>query len=160
MEIELTQGKVAHINPEDWPLIADYKWYAYRSMDGRWYAHATPLDGDRAKAKVKMHNLIVGCKGVDHRDNDGLNNVRSNLRPCTDAQNQQNTGSRGGSSQYKGVSWNSRRKKWHVAFRCNGRHYFVGNFPPDQEIDAAKAYDAAILPLAGEFARLNFPNAA
>ena len=56
------------------------------------------------------------------------------------------------------VSWISRRRKWLVAFRCGGRYYFVGNF--DDEGEAAKAYDEAILPLAGEFARLNFQRAA
>lgn len=35
------------------------------------------------------------------------------------------------------------------------RTYFVGYF--EDETEAAKAYDAAILPLAGMFARPNFP---
>jgi hypothetical protein len=115
MDIPLTQGKVAQIDPEDWPLVASYRWYAYKSTDGKWYAHATALDGSRAKAKVKMHNLILGCKSVDHWDGDGLNNRRLNLRPCTNAQNQQNTGSRGGSSRFKGVSWIAAKKSgWSI----------------------------------------------
>jgi hypothetical protein len=154
MDVHLTQGKVAQIDDEDWPLIERYRWYAVNT-DGGWYAHATPLDGDRRKTKIKMHNLILGCLGVDHRDGDGLNNRRSNLRPCTNAQNQQNTGPRGGSSRFKGVSWNRQKGRWVVAFRCDGRAYFVGYFSDEE--DAALAYDAAIQPLAGEFARLNFP---
>ncbi len=157
MEIPLTQGKVALIDDEDWPLVAPYRWFAVQK-DGIWYAHATPLDGDRSRAKIKMHNLIMGSLWIDHRDSDGLNNRRSNLRRCTNAQNQQNTGARGGSSQYKGVSWSAQKQRWRVAFRFNGKHHFVGLFR--DEIEAARAYDAAILPLAGEFARLNFPKAA
>ena len=40
-------------------------------------------------------------------------------------------------------------------FRCDGRHHFVEYFADEEE--AARAYDATILPLAGEFARPNFP---
>jgi AP2 domain len=108
--------------------------------------------------RIKMHCLLLGRLGVDHKDGNGLNNKRSNLRPCNDAQNQQNTGSRGGSSNFKGVSWVKRRKKWLVAFRCNKQYHFIGWF--EDEVEAARAYDSAILPLAGDFARLNFPIAA
>jgi hypothetical protein len=153
MEVPLTQGKVAHIDPEDWPLIEPYRWYAARTQSGNWYAHATPLDGDRRKAKVKMHNLILGRKWVDHWDENGLNNRRANLRPCTNAQNQQNVSGRGGASQFKGVSWFSRYGKWKVAFNCDGKTHFVGYF--DDEVTAAKMYNAAAARLAGEFARLN-----
>jgi hypothetical protein len=155
MDIQLAQNKIARIDPEDWPLIAPYKWYAFPSTEGKWYAHATPLDGNRAKAKIKMHNLILGRKRVDHIDEDGLNNTRRNLRPCSNAQNQQNTGSRGGSSRFKGVSWNKRKRKWVVAFRWDNNARFVGYLTDEEQ--AARAYDRAILPLAGEFARLNFP---
>lgn len=158
MDIPLTQGKFCQIDPEDWPLVSAYKWYAAKTTGDKWYAHATPLDGDRRKTKIKMHNLILGCKWVDHVDENGLNNKRRNLRPCNNPQNQQNTSGRGGSSRFKGVSWNTKRREWLVQFRCHGKYYFIGWF--DDEEQGARAYDAAILPLAGEFARLNFPTAA
>ena len=104
MEIPLSQGKVAIIDDADWPLLSAYGWYAVR-WGNRYYAVAAE-PGSRKKERLKMHNLILGRKGIDHRDGDDLNNRRSNLRPCNDAQNQQNTASRGGSSQFKGVSWN------------------------------------------------------
>ena len=92
---------------------------------------------------------------VDHREpSQTLDNRRANLRICSNAQNQQNTGPRKGSSPFKGVSWSARKKKWLVQFRHDGRYHFVGYFG-DEEM-AARAYDTAIAPLAGEFARLNF----
>lgn len=154
MEIPLTQGKVAIIDDQDWPLVAPYQRYAIRSTDRRrWYAVATPLDGNRRKAKVKLHNLILGMKWADHIDENGLNNRRSNLRPASNAQHPQNIGSRGGTSRVKGVSWYGRHGKWRVAFNWQGKTHFVGYFTDEEE--AARAYIAAILPLAGEFARLN-----
>ena len=152
MEIPLSQGKVAIIDDADWLLILPYRWYAAYSH-GNWYAVAIPLGGNSRSTKIRMHNLILGTKPVDHRDGNGLNNRRSNLRRCTDALNQQNTLSRGGSSEFKGVSWNKQKRKWQVAFRCNGINHFVGYF--DDEIKAASAYNNAIMPVAGEFARLN-----
>ena len=53
------------------------------------------------------------------------------------------------------MSWFVRRGKWRVAFNWSKKTYFVGYF--DDEVQPAKAYDATILPLAGEFARVNFP---
>jgi AP2 domain len=155
MEIPLSQGMIAHIDEADWPLVAPYKWYAAKSRNGIWYARAHDPKADGTKAKLRMHCVILGLKGVDHRDGNGLNNHRKNLRPCSNAQNQQNTSGRGGSSQYKGVSWNKRKSKWRVMFNCHGKAYFVGYFL--NEIEAAIAYDTAVLPLAGDFARLNFP---
>ncbi|MDY3551360.1 endonuclease [Gemmata sp. JC717] len=154
MEIPLTQGKIARIDPEDWPLVAEYRWYAAKSTDGRrWYAQATPPNGGRNSAKVKMHNLILGIKNVDHISSDGLDNRRQNLRPCTNASNQQNTEARGGTSSFKGVSWHARKRMWQVRFNWQGASHFIGYFA--DEAQAAIAYNTAILPLAGEFARLN-----
>lgn len=161
MEIPLTQGKVAHIDPEDWPLVSRYSWHAKLENGGLWYAATSIRDGAK-KRTLKMHDLILGVgpgEMADHRDGSAtLDNRRSNLRVCSNAQNQQNTGGRGGSSPFKGVSWSARKRKWLVQFRCHGQYHFVGYFANEEE--AARAYDATILPLAGEFARLNFPLAA
>ena len=163
MDIPLTQGKVAQIDPADWPLIAPYSWHAKLENGGLWYAATTIRDvATKQKRTLKMHDLIMGVRPgemVDHWEPDQtLDNRRANLRTCSNAQNQQNTTSRGGSSRFKGVSWNARKKKWLVQFRHDGRYHFVGYF--SDEDTAAQAYDAAILPLAREFARLNFPLAA
>jgi hypothetical protein len=53
------------------------------------------------------------------------------------------------------VSWVAAKNRWKVAFNWRGATHFVGYFTDDRK--AALTYDAAILPLAGEFARLNFP---
>jgi hypothetical protein len=163
VEISLTQGKVAQIDDEDWPLVAAFKWYAHHDQDGRWYAQTNAWSpSKRKRVTLAMHTVIAGAGPgdmVDHWDAEAtLDNRRRNIRVCTNALNQQNTGPRGGASCFKGVSWNAEKGCWKVAFRCHGRFHFVGYFSDEQE--AAKAYDVAILPLAGEFARLNFSMAA
>ena len=100
-----------------------------------------------------MHTLVFGTYWVDHRNGDGLNNRRQNLRRCTNAENQQITDAWGGSSRFKGVSWYKRHSRWRGMFNRRGQTHFVGYF--DDEVDAARAYNAAILPLAGRVRRLN-----
>ncbi|QEL19356.1 HNH endonuclease [Limnoglobus roseus] len=159
MQIELQSGFKATVDEEDWETLglAKYTWQAKKHNSGRYYVVANYRPpGARQQIGVKMHRLILNASPgseVDHIDGNGLNNSRHNLRLATQAMNQQNTSARGGSSQYKGVSWSAAKGKWVVAFRCNGKAHFVGYFA--DEIVAAKAYNAAILPLAGEFARLN-----
>ena len=46
-------------------------------------------------------------------------------------------------------------KKWAAMIMTDGKPKFIGHF--DDEIEAARAYDAAARELHGQFAALNFP---
>jgi hypothetical protein len=93
---------------------------------------------------------------VDHRNLNGLDNRRSNLRLATHGENNQNKRKRkGASSRYIGVSFEKRIKKWSARIMYKGKAIWLGNFK--NEIDAALAYDKAARKYYGEFARLNFP---
>ena len=92
---------------------------------------------------------------VDHIDGNGLNNRKSNLRVCTQAQNSLNSRPRrNSSSRYKGVSFYKRDKIWQAQIFYNFRTINIGRF--DDEIEAALAYDRKAAELFGEFAYLNF----
>ena len=90
---------------------------------------------------------------VDHRDNDGLNNRRSNLRMATRSQNMTNKEYGVGISGYRGVSRNGSR--WRARVIHNNKEHHIGTFDTIEE--AAKAYDQLAKELHGEFAMLNFP---
>lgn len=93
---------------------------------------------------------------TDHEDTDPGNNRPGNLRDATRRQNSQNQKPKGGTSPYKGVSWDSANKKWQAHGRsAAGRSTRLGRFT--DEIAAAEAYDAFARREHGEFARLNFP---
>lgn len=163
MAIEMRHGHTALVDLEDWPIVAAFGWYARRGQKGGLYAVSNQKvrGNHQSQYTLRMHRLLTNPppgQDVDHRNGDGLDNRRSNLRPCTNPENQQNTGPRGGASRFKGVSWDRRKQKWRVAFRALGEHRFVGNFSDEE--DAARAYDAAILRICPEFARLNFPHGA
>jgi AP2 domain-containing protein len=153
------RGRVVLIDDEDYGLISSYVWFCWeverpgRRSNGP-YAFANIRQGDQW-GTIRMHKLLTGWDRTDHVDGNGLNNQRSNLRPATRGQNVQNSRPRlGSSSLYKGVYWNKERRRWVASIRMSGRLYSLGRFT--EEIDAAKAYDAAARHYFGEYARLNF----
>ncbi len=153
--IPLTQGKVAIVDDIDADLV-QYKWYARRGRKTFYAARGIWFEG---KCIVeRLHNVIgarLGIQGqVDHANNDGLDNRRSNLRSATQSQQQGNTLKRlNKSSKYKGVSRAVSINKWLVGIRINKRWEHIGYF--DEEIDAARAYDKKALEYFGEYARTN-----
>jgi hypothetical protein len=91
---------------------------------------------------------------VDHKDNNGLNNQKYNLRVCTQWQNLRNSTRRSNNtSGFKGVS--RFRNKWISRIRTDEGRICLGTFNTPEE--AAIAYDEAALKYHGEFANLNFP---
>ena len=90
---------------------------------------------------------------VDHKDRDGLNNQKFNLRLTTQIQNRANSCSRIGVSKYKGVVLNKPCKFWRARISFMRKSYALGYFI--NEIDAAKAYDTAAVKFHGEYANLN-----
>jgi phosphopantetheinyl transferase (holo-ACP synthase) len=57
-------------------------------------------------------------------------------------------------SIYRGVSWNKRHKKWYANINIKGQYKYIGYF--DDEVMAAKSYDAAIFENNLDENRLNF----
>lgn len=53
-----------------------------------------------------------------------------------------------GSSQYRGVSWHERSGRWEVRVWGCGKQHFIGSF--QNELEAARAYDVAVLRLRGQ----------
>lgn len=115
----------------------------------------TQVSDESGSHEKRMHALITGWAEVDHLNLDGLDNRRSNLRPASRSENCANRRKmlRIGTSQYKGLSWDSRTKSWATMLVCQGQRIWLGRFK--DELDAARAYDQAAVKYFGEFARLN-----
>jgi hypothetical protein len=91
---------------------------------------------------------------VDHWDGNTLNNVRSNLRPASDSQNQANRKKKKGcSSKFKGVSA-TKNGRWIAYITVNYTRIWLGSY--DLECDAASAYDSAARKYFKGFANTNF----
>ncbi len=157
-------GLVALVDDEDAERVGSYLWHAFRS-GGNVYAIRRIRVGGYKGPKVccLMHRFIVSAPDgldVDHRNHNGLDNRRENLRVCEHVHNMRNMlpHSTGHSSTFKGVGFHKKRAKWRAFIRLNGREEHLGLFV--SEIEAARAYDAAALAAWGEFAWLNFPEEA
>lgn len=158
-EIQLTKGYVALVDDVDFWLVSQFNWRPTKSPKGRTYYAVADSGGQR----FRMHRLILGSPRrdleVDHRDGNGLNNCRSNLRLATHNQNTFNTRAHVDSvSRFKGVWFNknTKGKAWAAEIFCRGRKHWIGSF--STEIEAAMAYDSKARELHGEFASLNFPS--
>lgn len=151
-QIKLTQGKYALIDDEDYELISRYRWVY--SSKGYAITH-NPIDG---RQWIWMHRIIMGTPNgsqTDHINRNKLDNRKINLRVCSASQNRINaSSSKTFSSKYRGVSWNTLKKKWTSQIQLHGKRIFIGRF--QSEIHAAMAYDIWAKELHKEFAICNF----
>jgi hypothetical protein len=153
-------GRVAMVDDADYDLVMQHRWNVKetimldRHRPSGPYA-ITNIKQDGHRRSLFMHQLITGYACTDHRNNNGLDNQRHNLRPATSAQNGQNgPPCIGSASLYKGVSWYRRYGKWQAHITIGGKRRSVGYFT--NETEAARAYDAAAREAYGEYAYLNF----
>jgi len=155
VEIKLTQGQVALIDDEDYELISQHKWCAYKHRKMFYASRSCYING--LKTVIRMHRLIMNAPDgtqVDHINGNGLDNRKENLRLVSNHQNQWNRHSISGKSKYKGIHWNKQSKKWQSQIKVYGKRIHLGYFR--EEIDAAVAYDKAAIKYFGEFAKPNF----
>lgn len=157
--IPLTQGKMALIDDEDLERCLAHKWCAFqpKRRPGAWYAVTGIRKPDGRKTTMALHRFLMGNpKGmdVDHRDGDGLNNRRLNIRVATRSQNIANQVRRShGKSRYKGVS-KTTGGKYFSYIKPKQEYIYLGVFSSERE--AAQAYDCAAVLHFGAFASLNF----
>jgi len=125
-------------------------------------------DGSRGRTKrqvtLALHRFIMNTqKGtmIDHINRNCQDNRKSNLRMCSNSQNQQNKRKgKNNTSGYKGVTLqnNNLPRPWMAQIEqktSEGRkHIYLGHHATPEE--AAKAYDKGAKELHGEFAYLNF----
>jgi hypothetical protein len=156
-EIPLTQGFVALVDDADFEQFGGGRWYAAKI---RRHVYAARCWNKRTEF---LHRAIMQPAAglvVDHISGDGLDNRRTNLRVCTHQQNMRNQVRK--RSLPKGVCRIPPNAKGEERFICyimgEHRRICLGSF--GCPIEAGRAYDAAALIHHGEFARLNFPEAA
>lgn len=153
--VDLGNGRSAVIDAEDVPRVAVCAWRMFDNVQTA-YAVGNLKVGHRKYKHTRMHRLIMGAPPdmhVDHIDNDGLNNRKSNLRLVTNAENHQNQKRRADcKSGVKGVCWDKDQGKWRAQIKAHGVRYPLGRF--DRLEDAAAAYAEASARLHGEFGRL------
>jgi len=162
--LHLTAGRFALVDEDVFDDLSRRSWRWHEG--GRSTGHAA--SGDRSSF-VLLHHAVLGVDTnthVDHRNNDGLDCRRENLRIADKQKNAANRGKFTGregrvfTSRYKGVVDRSaylspEAMPWLARIRVEGQLIRLGRFASERE--AATAYDSAAVQHFGEFARTNFP---
>jgi hypothetical protein len=158
VKIPLTRAQFSVVDASDFEWLSQWKWHAKRSKkDNTYYAARKGPTVDGKQSQILMHRQIKGAEAgsrVDHKDGDGLNNSRANLRFTTSAQNQMNHRLRSDSSTgFMGVSFFPKTRRWRAYIQSRSKWKHLGYFSSPE--NAAIAFNVAALELHGEFARLN-----
>lgn len=144
----------ATVDDGDADLVRSIEWMAVVKGECRYAASVHKVGGKH----LFMHRLIIGAdddQDVDHRDGNGLNNVRTNLRACSRSQNLGNSRKHCKSaSRFKGL-YRKRDGKWIAQIRIRDRKIHGGTFSSEE--DAARRYDELAREHYGEYCRVNFP---
>lgn len=148
--IPLTQGMWAVIDTKDFDLVKYYTWSAskgthtYYASTNTYYTSST-----MERTSISLHRLLLGDPDglVDHKDRNGLNNCRSNLRISSRIENARNSTVTWASSGFRGVSWQSNRNYWEAHITVNGTKHHLGVFQDKQDaVRARKEAEATIDP--------------
>lgn len=164
------QNYFAQVDDDDYDYLNQFDW-SLIAKGGNFYAERTfRLDGKRYS--IRMHRELLNAKKgqlIDHKDRNGLNNQRLNIRFATESQNRANSKKQiNTTSIYKGVSFQIKICKtklkdgsvnihhypwWASEIHLSNRKIFIGYFKSEE--NAAIAYNIFAEKYHGEFANYN-----
>jgi hypothetical protein len=152
--VPLTKGYEAVIDAADVPLVDGVNWHAAVQRDGRVYVKRS-LWVNGKHFNVMLHRVIAGTpaeQDTDHKNGNGLDNRRANLRNATTSENMCNQRKKPNTaSELKGIHWNDACSKWRAKITIRGQKHSLGLFATQEA--AHEAYCQAARSLHGEFAR-------
>lgn len=158
-QIPLTQGKFAIVDDDDYEKLVQFKWHIMVATNNHKYAVRRVKINGKQKAILMHREIMKASDGfdIDHRNGNGLDNRRFNLRAGTHQQNQSNRKiNKNSTSGYKGVVLfhdKNRTKPWRAQITYKGNRFYLGLYATKEE--AANAYNQKAVELFGPFAQLN-----
>jgi AP2 domain len=146
------------IDTVDYPLVKDNRWHILKVSDLMYAISVlTKEAGGKPGAAILLHRLIVpGFEFIDHKNRNGLDDRRQNLRPALRFENHGNIKKprHGKTSKFKGVCWDKSCNKFVATISIKNRDVKLGRFISEE--DAARAYNVAAKEHFGEFANPNY----
>lgn len=158
-EIVLASGEISLVDEIDFEFLNQWPWYCHLAR-GHVYAarHERRSETGRIdRATIFIHQIVLTRMDLiglaDHRNNDGLDNRRENIRVSTYSTNGANRGKqRNNSSGYKGV-FDLGNGSYRAYIRINNVTHNLGHYSSPER--AALRYNAVAKRVFGEFAYQN-----
>lgn len=136
------------IDTFDYELVKDLCWGESSDHYAKAYRKAPVSEN------IRLHRLLMSPDRqheVDHKNNDRLDNRRSNLRICTRKDNSRNISLRSDNTSGNiGVSFIKCVNRYEANIMVNGKHIYIGRYKNID--DAVKARQDAEIKYFGEFA--------
>lgn len=132
-EVPLTglhQGKFFIVSPADYEKCMRQKWYLSSGYPSTW------IDGKQ----VRIQQFITERDYSDHINGNKLDNRRENLFRGGQSNNIRNINKKTATStsQFAGVGWYKRYKKWRARIHIDKKYHHLGYF--ENEVEAAYVY--------------------
>jgi hypothetical protein len=156
--IRLTNGKYTIVDSRDHSYLTQWTWHCLKKRSTYYAARSKYRRGKTIR--IYMHREIAKRAGmstsslIDHRNRNGLDNRRTNLRSASQTQNRANCRLyTSNTSGFKGVSYDKRTGLWAAKLNHSGTCKWLGRFATRKE--AAAAYDDAARRYFGNYANVN-----
>ena len=126
LKVSKTHGvKLCLFDKEGVELYDRYTWTL--SKDGQTFYLVRNAKVNGIKTTILFHRELLNLKDgeiYDHWDGDGLNNMKSNLRPTTVSQNAHNRRIQSNNtSGIKGLGFNEIKQRWCGEIKLDGKRY-------------------------------------
>ncbi len=151
---QLPTGETVFVDDADYDLVMRYKWQRRkkRKSSNMYVQTSLPKIHGGRQPTLQLHVFLFNPpKGmhVDHRDGNGLNNTRDNLRILTPVNNHRAFQRKrtACTSRFRGVCWAESHKRWRasIGFHIDGKikTFNLGRYHSEE--DAARAYNEAAI---------------
>ena len=142
--VSLSHGHCALVDDEDFTEVSKHTWTLAQHNGVNFYA-ITHIK----RKTISMHRLLLNAQPgslVEHKNDDGLDNRRENLKFGTRRSNALNAKVQSNSvSGVKGVTWDKQAGTWLVQAHVIGRKIFLGRCSNlETAIKARQTHDRAM----------------
>ena len=163
------KGLFALVDDDDYKYLNQFKWYVQKQKAINYARRNLPVNAEGKTLQVKMHRELLNLKNSkilgEHKNHNGLDNQRHNIRKSSVSENAKNKRCKKCSkSKYLGVGLLTCKRRgklykyWVSHILIKGKDKHIGCFPhtKEGEMSAAKRYDSYAKKVHKEFANPNF----